>query len=47
VRYPAAANVEPGRLYTELAASWLWVLVLGGLVLWWQRLRRSGNRHAG
>jgi uncharacterized iron-regulated membrane protein len=23
-----------GRLYSELAASWLWVAVLGGLVLW-------------
>jgi uncharacterized iron-regulated membrane protein len=30
---------EPGRLYTELAASWLWVLVVGGLVLWWRRQR--------
>lgn len=30
---------EPGRLYTELAASWLWVLVLGGVVLWWRRQR--------
>ncbi|MBP2472307.1 putative iron-regulated membrane protein [Crossiella equi] len=26
-----------GRLYSELAASWLWVVVLGGLVLWWRR----------
>jgi hypothetical protein len=34
---------EPGRLYTELAASWVWVLVLGGLVLWWQRQRRPHN----
>jgi uncharacterized iron-regulated membrane protein len=25
---------EPGRIYSELAASWLWVLVLGGLALW-------------
>jgi uncharacterized iron-regulated membrane protein len=30
---------EFGRLYTELAASWLWVLVVGGLVLWWRRQR--------
>jgi uncharacterized iron-regulated membrane protein len=30
---------EPGRLYTEMAASWLWVLVLGGVVLWWRRQR--------
>jgi uncharacterized iron-regulated membrane protein len=32
---------ETGRLYTELAASWLWVLVLGGIVLWWRRQRGS------
>ncbi|WP_380161988.1 PepSY-associated TM helix domain-containing protein [Kineococcus sp. R86509] len=25
---------EPGRLYSELAASWLWVLALSGLGLW-------------
>ena len=36
-----------GRYYSELAASWLWVLVLGGLTLWlnrqWKgrRLRRT------
>jgi uncharacterized iron-regulated membrane protein len=36
---------ETGRLYTELAASWLWVLVLGGLFLWWRRQRgRRGLR---
>jgi uncharacterized iron-regulated membrane protein len=28
-----------GRYYSELAASWLWVLALGGLVLWWRRSR--------
>jgi uncharacterized iron-regulated membrane protein len=28
-----------GRHYSELAASWLWVLALGGLVLWWRRHR--------
>ncbi|GAA2485486.1 PepSY domain-containing protein [Actinocorallia cavernae] len=33
-----------GRYYSETAASWLWVLVLGGLVLWWRR--RHGNRTA-
>ncbi|WP_285593295.1 PepSY domain-containing protein [Actinomycetospora sp. NBRC 106378] len=35
---------DPGRLYAELAASWLWVLALGGLVLWvgmWRRRRAS------
>lgn len=25
---------DTGRLYSELAASWLWVAALGGLVLW-------------
>lgn len=29
-----------GRWYSETAASWLWVVVLGGLFLWWQQLRR-------
>jgi uncharacterized iron-regulated membrane protein len=33
---------EPGRVYSELAASWLPVLVLGGLALWWGR-RRTGR----
>jgi uncharacterized iron-regulated membrane protein len=28
-----------GRNYSELAASWLWVLTLGGIVLWWRRRR--------
>lgn len=31
---------EPGRVYSELAASWLWVIALGGLVLWIDRIRR-------
>ncbi|MGW5422928.1 PepSY-associated TM helix domain-containing protein [Streptomyces sp. NPDC003943] len=35
---------EPGRLYSELAASWLWVIALGGLLLWLGRRRR--NRRA-
>ncbi|MGP4001968.1 PepSY-associated TM helix domain-containing protein [Streptomyces sp. 8N706] len=30
---------EPGRLYSELAASWLWVVALGGLLLWLGRKR--------
>jgi uncharacterized iron-regulated membrane protein len=32
-----------GRYYSELAASWLWVVVLGGLALWATR-RRSDRR---
>jgi uncharacterized iron-regulated membrane protein len=31
---------EPGRIYSELAASWLWAVALGGLVLWIHRIRR-------
>lgn len=31
---------EPGRIYSELAATWLWVVALGGLMLWIGRLRR-------
>ena len=34
---------DAGRLYSELAASWLWVVVLGGLVLWWGKRRRKGT----
>ncbi|WP_371783705.1 PepSY-associated TM helix domain-containing protein [Streptosporangium subroseum] len=34
---------EPGRLYSELAASWLWAVALGGLLLWLSR-RRNGRR---
>ncbi|WP_031482170.1 PepSY-associated TM helix domain-containing protein [Streptomyces bicolor] len=30
---------ETGRLYSELAASWLWVIAAGGLVLWFTRRR--------
>jgi uncharacterized iron-regulated membrane protein len=30
---------EPGRLYSELAASWLWVVALGGVALWVTRWR--------
>ena len=35
---------EVGRLYSELAASWLWVIVLGGLVLWLHHLRGRRRR---
>jgi uncharacterized iron-regulated membrane protein len=34
---------EPGRVYSEMAASWLPVLVIGGLALWIGR-RRSRRR---
>lgn len=30
---------ETGRHYSEIAASWLWVVVLGGVVLWVRRRR--------
>ncbi|MGW2056190.1 PepSY-associated TM helix domain-containing protein [Streptomyces sp. NPDC001840] len=32
---------EPGRVYSELAASWLWVVALGGVLLWTGRRRAS------
>lgn len=32
---------DPGRIYSELAASWLWVVTAGGLVLWIGRRRTS------
>lgn len=34
---------EPGRVYSELAASWMWVIALGGLALWLGR-RRAARR---
>ncbi|WP_333739189.1 PepSY-associated TM helix domain-containing protein [Streptomyces sp. IBSBF 2806] len=44
---------ENGRLYSEFAASWLWVIAAGGLVLWFSRRRAlrkvrgtSGRRRA-
>lgn len=33
---------EFGRIYSELAASWLWVVALGGLALWIGRRRGRG-----
>ncbi|WP_020018097.1 PepSY-associated TM helix domain-containing protein [Promicromonospora sukumoe] len=32
---------DPGRLYSELAASWLGIVVVAGLILWINRLRAS------
>ncbi|MFC8047401.1 PepSY-associated TM helix domain-containing protein [Nocardia sp. NPDC057353] len=37
---------EPGRLYSELAASWLWVIALAGLVLWIRRVRGRRARNS-
>lgn len=34
---------EIGRLYSEMAASWLWVVALAGLLLWFTG-RRTGSR---
>ncbi|ADG80548.1 PepSY-associated TM helix domain protein OS=Tsukamurella paurometabola (strain ATCC 8368 / DSM/ CCUG 35730 / CIP 100753 / JCM 10117 / KCTC 9821 / NBRC 16120 / NCIMB 702349 / NCTC 13040) OX=521096 GN=Tpau_3977 PE=4 SV=1 [Tsukamurella paurometabola] len=34
---------DVGRFYSELAASWLWVVALGGIYLWW-RARRGDAR---
>lgn len=35
---------ENGRLYSELAASWLWLAALGGLWMWTQRRRHAHPR---
>ncbi|MDA2803526.1 PepSY-associated TM helix domain-containing protein [Nocardiopsis suaedae] len=32
---------DPGRMYSELAASWMWVIAAGGVVLWLTRGRRN------
>ena len=40
-------NLGPaGLYYSEFAASWLWVIALGGVALWWrrQRGRRTARR---
>jgi uncharacterized iron-regulated membrane protein len=34
---------DAGRLYSELAASWLAPLALAGVYLWWGRTRRAGT----
>jgi len=34
---------EPGRVYSEVAASWLWVVVLGGVAMWVARSARRGR----
>ncbi|MGW5076392.1 PepSY-associated TM helix domain-containing protein [Rhodococcus sp. NPDC004095] len=35
---------EPGRIYSELASSWMWVIALGGVYLWWDRYRKARAR---
>lgn len=35
---------DPGRIYSELAASWLGVIALAGVVLWVSRYRRTKIR---
>lgn len=37
---------DPGRLYSELAASWMWIAALGGIALWFysRPKRRIQNR---
>ncbi|QVQ28324.1 PepSY-associated TM helix domain-containing protein [Achromobacter deleyi] len=37
---------EVGRNYSELAASWLWLATLGGLVLWFAKRGRDNARLA-
>ncbi|RVW05319.1 PepSY-associated TM helix domain-containing protein [Rhodococcus xishaensis] len=37
---------EAGRVYSELAASWLWVIALGGVYLWVSRFRAARPRGA-
>lgn len=38
---------DAGRLYSELAASWLWVAALGGLALWFRRRKGGDARKPG
>ena len=35
---------EPGRIYSEIAASWLWVVALGGTALWVSKAVRDRRR---
>ncbi|MGW0249971.1 PepSY-associated TM helix domain-containing protein [Nocardia goodfellowii] len=37
---------ETGRRYAELAASWLWIIALAGLVLWIRRVRGRRVRNS-
>ncbi|ALG30457.1 peptidase [Glutamicibacter halophytocola] len=35
---------EPGRLYSEMAASWLGIIALAGIGLWVQRIRKTKRK---
>ncbi|ATL70071.1 PepSY-associated TM helix domain-containing protein [Nocardia terpenica] len=35
---------QAGRLYSELAASWLWIVALAGVVIWVRRVRSRRER---
>ncbi|MBF6174804.1 PepSY-associated TM helix domain-containing protein [Nocardia blacklockiae] len=37
---------QTGRLYSEMAASWLWVIALAGLVVWIRRVRTRRERRS-
>lgn len=37
---------DPGRIYAEVASSWLMFLALGGIYLWWDRRRRKRGARA-
>jgi uncharacterized iron-regulated membrane protein len=37
---------EAGRYYSEFAASWLWVIALGGVALWVARVRQRRSARA-
>ena len=36
---------QPGRLYSEVAASWLWIIALAGVVVWVRRIRARHDRN--
>nr|WP_155980883.1 PepSY-associated TM helix domain-containing protein [Nocardia sp. CNY236] len=37
---------EPGRIYSEIAASWLWIVALVGALLWVRRVRGRRTRNS-
>lgn len=38
---------EPGRLYSEFAASWLWLIALAGLAVWIATYRKTRRNRGG